>query len=232
MEQPFSKTFDVVIEAAATSRRGLTHHRNEDAYLVDMEAGVFAVADGMGGHRDGHVASNAIMSILERTLDADADFTLKINNAARAVKSVNATLFAQSRDNPNRDISGSTFVSLIVGETQACCQWVGDSRLYLFRNGCLFLVSEDHAEDHGVLTRAVGSRSTVEIDRRIVDIQPDDIFLLCSDGLMKGVGEEQLADMLGGAAGGLADRLLAKAIGGGSTDDITLIVVWIKARDG
>jgi len=220
------------IEAEAASRRGTRHGTNEDAYLAHTAAGLFCVADGMGGHRDGHIASNAIVSILERTLDPGASFEEQVEITTRAITGINASLYRQSRENPQLGISGSTVLSLIVGDGYACCLWVGDSRLYLFRDGSLYLVSEDHAEAGGMLTKAVGSASGLEVDRRVLETRPGDIFLLCSDGLLKGMDEEELANLLGGSGEALTDRLLAKAITGGSTDDITVILVWIGERDG
>lgn len=231
MEPILSPSQDIPLEAEVATCRGVTHERNEDAYVVHIEGGLFAIADGMGGHRDGHVASAAIVSVLEKTLAPDAPFEEKIETATRAIESVNASLYAQSRSNPDLDISGSTAVSLIVGEDYACCLWVGDSRLYLFRQGHLFLVSEDHAGPDGALLRAVGSAQTVEVDRRIMEIVEDDLFLLCSDGLLKGMNEDGLAELLSEIGEAPADRLLAKSIVGGSGDDITVILVWVGLRD-
>lgn len=222
---------EFVLEAEAVTRRGLSHDTNDDAYLVNIDCGVFCVADGMGGHRDGHIASNAVLSLIERTLDPEASFETKIGTATLAVETVNAMLHAEFLENPALDICGTTFLSLIVGDAYACCLWVGDSRLYLYRAGHLYLISEDHATADGVLTRAVGSAAAVEVERRILKIQEDDVFLLCSDGLLKGVGEGDLADLLGAAGEAQADRLLAKSVVGGSNDDITLVMVWIGARD-
>lgn len=222
---------EVVLEAEAATRRGLSHDTNDDAYLVNIDCGMFVVADGMGGHREGHVASNAVVSLLERTLDPAASFEQRVENTTRVVESVNTMLYGQVLENPELDICGTTFVSLIVGEGYACCLWVGDSRLYLFREGHLYLVSEDHAGADGALNRAVGSGATVEVDRRILQISDGDVFLLCSDGLLKGVGEDDIANLLDGAGEAVADRLLAKSVVGRSSDDITLVLIWIGARE-
>ncbi|MEM8812403.1 MAG: PP2C family serine/threonine-protein phosphatase [Pseudomonadota bacterium] len=220
-----------VFEVEAATRRGLRHKTNEDAYLVDVEGGLFSVSDGMGGHRDGNVASNAIVTVLSRTLNPEASFEERIETATLALKRVNEALFGPSRDNPEQDISGATTVSLIVGNGYGCCLWAGDSRLYLMRDENLYLISEDHAGAGGMLTRAVGSAPALETDRRVIALQPDDLFLLCSDGLLKGMNEDELLAMLTGAAGGLAERLVAKAVAGGSTDDITLILVGVGLSD-
>ena len=220
------------LEAEAVTRRGLSHENNQDAYLVDLEGGLFAVADGMGGHRDGHVASNAIVSVLARTLDHQASFEERIETATQALENVNSALYGPSADNPGFDISGSTALSLIIGEGYACCLWAGDSRLYLVRDGLLYLISEDHSADDGMLTRAVGSGPRLTLDRRLIPIQGGDTFLLCSDGLLKGMNETEMVDMFRRGGEGLADRLLAKSVAGGSSDDITLILVWVHEHGG
>jgi serine/threonine protein phosphatase PrpC len=222
----------VILEAEAATRRSPNHEHNEDAYLVSLEGGLFVVADGMGGHRDGHVASNAVVSVLGQTLQAELSFEQKIETAKRAIEGVSATLDAQSHASPDLDISGSTVLALIISDAYACCLWVGDSRLYLFRDDQLYLVSEDHADEDGVLTRAVGSAATIEVDRRILEISDGDIFLLCSDGLLKGMDEVALADLLASTGEAPADRLLAKSIAGGSNDDITVVIVWVGFDDG
>lgn len=215
------------LEAEGASSLGLTHTSNEDAYLIALDGALFAVADGMGGHRDGDIASRSIVSILARTLDPAASFEARIEEATRALESVNGALYAPTIERPDLDISGSTVVGLIVGDAYACCLWVGDSRLYLFRDGALYLISEDHAFENGMLTRAVGSRPLLDVDRRVIEIRAGDLFLLCSDGLMKGLDETDLADILAQRGDGLVDRLIAKSIAGGSGDDITVVLIWI-----
>lgn len=232
MKEPVSPNSELVVDAEAATRRAPSHARNEDAFFADIAGGLFAIADGMGGHRDGHVASNAITSILGQTLDPSAAFETKIEAAARAISTVSGTLYAQSMSVPGMDISGSTVVSLIVGEGYGCCLWAGDSRLYLYRDEEIYLLSEDHVGAGGALTRAVGSAATLALDRRIIELRDGDIFMLCSDGLLKGIDEDGVAQMLAGAGDGLAERLLARAIAGGSGDDITLILVWVHGHAG
>lgn len=216
-----------IIEAEAATRRGYSHVYNEDAYLVSPEARVFAVADGMGGHRDGHRASSLIISALADGLLHPARFEERIAVANTAIEEANAALHGETLADPSLGISGSTVVVLVVDDAYACCLWVGDSRLYLVRRGRLYLISEDHAAENGALTRAVGSAERVAVERRLVEIADGDVFLLCSDGLLKGMSEEMLIDILSSQGENTADRLLAKAVAGGSTDDITLVLVWV-----
>jgi serine/threonine protein phosphatase PrpC len=220
-----------MLEAEAATSRGRKHARNEDAYIVNIEGGLFAVADGMGGHRDGHVASQAVVSLLDHTLDLTATFEQRIAAATQAIETANRVLYSQTLATPGADICGSTAITLVVGEGYACCLWVGDSRLYLFRDNWLYLVSEDHVAEGGSLTRAVGSAAEIEVDRRIIEIKEHDVFLLCSDGLLKGMNEDALADLMGAVGHAPADRLLAKSIAGGSSDDVTVILVWVATHD-
>jgi serine/threonine protein phosphatase PrpC len=222
----------LIIEAEAATRRGPSHVTNEDAFVADARSGLFVVADGMGGHRDGQAASNAIVSILAHTFDADASFEEKVDAAALAISSVNASLYAPCASDPGLDISGSTVVSLIIADGYAACLWVGDSRLYLFRDSELYLISEDHAAHDRTLTRAVGSAPTIDIDRRIVEVRAGDVFLLASDGLNKGASERQISHVLDAQDEGAAERLINKAIEGGAMDDITVVLVWVDRVHG
>lgn len=217
----------IVLDAAAASRRGNHHVANEDAYLVRAEVGIFAVADGMGGHRDGEGASRSLIDALEAATGEQADFEARIRSVEAAVLSVNEALHAPTRLSPGLDISGSTIVVLVVGEDYACCLWAGDSRLYLLRSGRLYLVSEDHATASGALTRAVGSGGHLLLDRRLIEIRDGDVFLLCTDGLLKGVSEDDMLPLIGTPEDHPAERLIAKAVAGGSNDDITLALAWI-----
>lgn len=218
-----------IVEAEAATRRGYSHAHNEDAYMVSINERLFAVADGMGGHRDGHIASQAVIASLRQRVEASTSLETRIDSATRALEEANASLFAESLADPAAGISGSTAVTLLVGEEYACCLWVGDSRLYLLRDEKLYLISEDHATAGGALTRAIGSAGKVDVERRIVELADDDLFILCSDGLLKGMGEQDLISILCDKYDNAADRLMAKSIAGGSVDDITLVLVWVLA---
>lgn len=216
------------VSAEATSLQGIRHERNQDSHLLDQPAGMFAVADGMGGHRDGHLASQAFVKDLARLEFANGD-TLedKLDRVEAVYHRVNKQLYASYLEDPALDISGSTALTLVIHEGLAACQWAGDSRLYLLRQGHLFLVSEDHSDDLGRLTRALGSNEDLSVDRRIFEILPADALVLCSDGLFKGASETTIADTLAEQGKGAADRLAEQALAGGSSDDITIVVVRI-----
>ncbi|GAA0783475.1 protein serine/threonine phosphatase 2C family protein [Roseibium denhamense] len=216
----------------AVSRQGPRHIRNEDAFLVALDTGLFAVADGMGGHRDGHLASRSFVDELKTLkLDGAADIEEKLQRIDAAFHRVNERLFGSYLADPESDISGCTGLTLTLHENYAGCLWVGDSRLYLLRRGHLFLVSEDHSDTAGRLTRALGAAEDMDVERRIIRTEPGDTFVLCTDGLFKGADEELIANTLAEGSEGAADRLLARAIAGGTSDDITLVVAWVDFHE-
>lgn len=220
------------LDVEAVTRRGFSHVKNEDAYLVDVDRGLFAVSDGMGGHRDGDLASQAVVDALATVpFEPGQSLDQKLALVVRALVRVSNGLFADYLAAPEQDISGATALCVLVDGDYACCVWAGDSRLYLLRDHHLYLVSEDHSDNGGPLTRAIGAAEHIQIDRRLVTLEPNDVLILCTDGLLKGLDETELANMIEDGTAGLADRLLAKAMAGGSKDDITVVAVWTESDD-
>ncbi len=221
-----------LLEVEAVTRRGLSHERNEDAYLVDMNRRIFLVSDGMGGHRDGYLASRSIAQAVAQTQERwPNELENKLAVIRQSLEAANHALFEPYRNGDAADISGATAICLLIDGWYACCLWAGDSRLYLLRDEHLFMVSEDHANADGALLRAIGSDATLNLERRVLSLCEGDALVLCSDGLIKGIDETEMADMIANGHSGLADRLLAKAVAGGSTDDITLIVVRVATDE-
>lgn len=223
----------MIWEASAATRQGANHDQNEDAYSAWPEAGLFAVADGMGGHTDGGLASRSIIEILRTVVEPGAELTVRVALAEEAIEAVNGALRAKADLLPARDIIGSTVAALLVGEGLAVCLWVGDSRIYHLSGGRLARLTRDHslAEDgeaeegnRNVLTRAVGSTADVEIDRVVAPVASGDTLLVCSDGLIKVVSDAEIAGFMDQPLAGLAERLIARAIVAGGRDDITVIV--------
>jgi len=222
----------LILEAEAATRRGPSHVINEDAFVADAQFGFFVVSDGMGGHRDGQAASSTLTSILGHAFDGHASFEEKVSAASQAISNVNTLLYAPCAADPTIDISGATVVVLIVADGYAACLWAGDSRLYLFRDSELYLISQDHVADDRTLTRAVGSAPQIEVERRILEIRAGDMFLLASDGLLKGLGEPQVSKLLDSYGEGAVERLIDNAIAGGALDDITVVLVRVERDYG
>jgi protein phosphatase len=229
--------------SAAMSHVGLVRQVNEDACLEQTERGLWAVADGMGGHARGDVASRMVVDALAQmpTLDTLADLTGEVRHRLQAVNSQLRTEAAM-RDT---HIIGSTVVVLLACGEHCSFLWAGDSRLYLYRNGVLRQLSRDHsqveelrssgqisAEDaqhhpaRNLITRAVGAADTLELDEDSIEARDGDMFLLCSDGVSNEVSEQEMCDALVcGNCRQATEALIALALHGGGRDNISAVVV-------
>lgn len=220
-------------QASSATRCGLRHTVNEDAIVDLADLGIFAVADGMGGHTDGALASRSIVEIIRRVAYMHDNLDAKVADIEAALHSVNEALWREATSRPGNVIIGSTVAALVISEHYAVCVWSGDSRVYLRRQEQLYQLTKDHtlqAEEDidapgGILTRAVGSAETLVLDRLVTAIEPDDTFLVCSDGITKAMSDQELNGLLAEPVEGLAARIVANALEQGGTDDISAIVV-------
>ena len=228
---------------------GMVRQHNEDACLDRPEAGLWAVADGMGGHSAGDIASAMIVQRLQ-ALDAAQPLSRLVEQAEAILEAVNAELRQLATTREAATI-GSTVVALIAHGAHAVCLWAGDSRAYRLREGVLEQVTQDHAlvadlVDRGVLsaeqaanhpqsnlvTRAVGAGEMLKLDLEIMRLRPGDRFILCSDGLDKELRHEEIRELLarnGGA--GAADALVELALSRGSRDNVTVVAVQIDGEE-
>jgi len=243
--------------SAAVSDRG-DRHDNQDSLLLEDELGLYAVADGVGGHQAGDVASALAVQVLRDIIahwrhdhSCTGLHEKPYTALHRAIESACATIHRSATADPGRAGMSTTITALLVDGDQAVMGHVGDSRLYLLREGTLEQISTDHTlaaelyrggviareqvEQHTyahVLTRNVGTQPSVEVETLLLEIHPGDLLLLCSDGLNPALHPpERVVDLLdstpdlAGALGELVER--AKAAG--SRDNITAIA-W--RRDG
>jgi len=199
--------------SSACTDQGKVRSLNEDAVLNRPDAGLWAVADGMGGHDAGDYASSTIVKNLSEILPCP-----DLNDYTRAVYSrlqtVNNNLLHEAHSRSLTTIGSTVIVLLAVADRYACI-WAGDSRLYRLRQGVLEQISRDHSEvqsllDQGligsddvanhpsanVITRAVGAQQFLELDAVYGQIQTGDKYLLCSDGLYNEVSEQEIAHTL------------------------------------
>lgn len=239
-----STTRHLTWTSAAISHVGLVRKINEDAYLDAGGIGLWAVADGMGGHEAGDVASQMIVDRL-RAIPPAASLAILADAVQEGLLEVNQQLREESiRHYHNRTI-GSTAAVLVAQNDHAACLWAGDSRIYRLRHGQLEQLTRDHshvqdlvdrglltpeeAEHHplsNVITRAVGSTERLDVDIRTLGVEPDDVFLLCSDGLTKMVSDIDIACLLNETDLETAIQgLLQGALDNGATDNVTVIVV-------
>ncbi len=227
--------------SAARTDIGLVRSRNEDCLLEHAARGLWAVADGMGGHAYGDVASRMVVAALD-TLPGPGPAGLQqwIAVAIDHLRSVNRHLRAEASTR-TVTMMGSTAVVLLASAGEAAYLWVGDSRIYLYRNARLQQLTRDHSQAeelkaHGAalrvgtpvpsgITRALGAADTIDIEHGSVQVRDGDLFLLCSDGLSNPVDEQGIADALaGGECGAAVDKLIAKALANGGRDNISVVV--------
>jgi protein phosphatase len=206
-------------DAYGLSDVGRRRDSNEDEFLVDSALGVYAVADGMGGHAAGEVASGIAIRTLSRTLRGDdgdwTDTAWVAGELRRAIDQANHEICDSVEAREEWRGMGTTLVALTVAGGTAVVAHVGDSRAYLLRDGNLHRLTSDHswvneqvklgllsdedAQHHpmrNIVTRALGNRHDVEVDVSEEPIRGGDTFLLCSDGLNTMLGDDQIRDTL------------------------------------
>ena len=228
----------------ALTDTGARRKHNEDSIMAAAHLGLWAVADGMGGHEAGDVASGMIASALEK-LEEQGNFSLFVDSVEDALQDVNDRLREHSEREFNGRTMGSTVVSLLASKGYGACVWAGDSRLYRLRGGELEQLSRDHsqvqrlvdagllsqdeADSHpqsNVITKAVGGAAHLAVEVMLFDILPGDRFLLCSDGLYNEIDPPEIkAGLAEGDVDHAANTLLQGALSRGARDNVSVIVV-------
>lgn len=245
------------LSVAAGTDVGRVRAGNEDNLHADadQQRGLFIVADGMGGHAAGEVASEMAVQIVTRELATVRDVTAEDvpTRMVQALQAANRVIYERTIEETDKHGMGTTASCLLVGQGQYVIGHIGDSRVYLLRNGELRQVTKDHSYvqeqvDAGfltpeqaryhpysnVITRCVGANAAVEVDVLTGTIQVDDIYLLASDGLTGMVEDPQLRTILASHAspGRVVDALIAEANRRGGLDNITAIVVRVTDVSG
>jgi serine/threonine protein phosphatase Stp1 len=221
---------------------GRVRAANEDAFVAAPEFGLWAVADGMGGHVNGQWASRTVAQSLGNIAFAD-DFDADSLRVADAIHAANATIFAEASAAGKQ--MGSTAAALYMHDRRFAVLWAGDSRVYLLRDGALHRLTRDHTQvqemvDRGYLTeedaknhpmshvisRAVGVQAQLEVDAVADEIKSGDVFLLCSDGLYGVVPDHEIAAQLSANSPQAAcQRLVEVCLERGAPDNVTIIAI-------
>lgn len=226
--------------ATTTGRR---RKINEDAYLECPEIGLWAVADGMGGHSAGDVASKTVIDALD-TLVATGNLASYTAYATECLRTANADLLKMADALGSGRIMGSTVVVMLAVGNHCAAIWAGDSRLYQFRNGRLTQLTKDHSldtelSDQGIIessdpdgekttnivTRAVGADPELRFDVITFEAQRNDLYLLCSDGLTNEIHNQEIENILGReACQKSTEHLISRSLERGARDNVTVVV--------
>ncbi len=264
---PMSKTQPgraLRIEAAGLTDVGRQRRHNEDNVLVALKVGLFLVADGMGGHSTGHVASalasSSMQSFFDATETGPLPFVLPedvnlLHGAARLVQGVrkaNRDVFEVSSTRKENRGMGSTIVAIHFDGSDLHVAHVGDSRCYRIRGENIEQITRDHSLINdalqlkpdltqeelarlpkNVITRALGMKDAVKVDIQSVPVEPEDIFLLCSDGLTGMINNEQILEVfsLTSDLDEACELLIAMANEAGGTDNISALLVRAETVD-
>jgi protein phosphatase/serine/threonine-protein phosphatase Stp1 len=228
----------------AVSHPGAKRKHNEDAYVDRPDLGVWAVADGAGGHQAGEVASGMIAEALE-AIPSGLSAPELLAEVRLAIERTHAALREEAAKRGPDVVVASTVVVMLARGEHFACLWAGDSRAYLLRSGAFRQITRDHSlvqelleagaigpdevMNHprgNVITRAVGA----ELDDFILDkvsdrLLPGDRFLLCSDGLCKTLTEDALANLLGQINGVPPQALIDAALAANVSDNVTAVTV-------
>lgn len=240
------------LSVAAGTDVGRIRAGNEDSLYADAdrERGLFIVADGMGGHAAGEVASEMAVQIVARDLTDLRDLTQADagSRMADALKAANRAIYERTIQEAEKQGMGTTASCLLVGQGRYIIGHIGDSRVYLLRDGVFRQITKDHSYvqeqvDAGfltpeqaryhpysnVITRCVGANAAVEADVLTGEIRNGDLFLVASDGLTGMVEDPQLRRILESkqTPGRMVDSMITEANRRGGLDNITAIVVQV-----
>jgi protein phosphatase len=224
---------------------------NEDACLSLPERGVWVVADGMGGHSFGDRASRYIIESFEDFPEFD-DLNDMADYARQSLDKVNDRIRGEMADRSDGGVMGSTVAVLLLCKRHFCVLWIGDSRIYMLRSGKLRQLTKDHsvvqqmidsgeikaeeARGHPAsnrITRAVGVATRLQIDEFREELRDGDALLLCSDGLVLEVDDDEIAAILDDNDCQSATReLLELSLERGARDNVTVQVVRLEETTG
>jgi protein phosphatase/serine/threonine-protein phosphatase Stp1 len=223
---------------------GAARSLNEDAYVNRPDLGLWAVADGAGGHQSGEVASAEVAGLLQ-TIDAGLSAAEMLVEVRSRLEAAHNRLREVGSGYGAGEMVATTVVVLLARDDHFACLWAGDSRAYLMRGRALTRITRDHSlvqamvesgeiseseilghPQANVITRAVGADcDCLDLEKRTGQLTPGDRVLLCSDGLFKAISEEQVAELLSGDGDSGAERLVMAALAAQATDNITAVTI-------
>lgn len=235
--------------SASVTNVGNVRKINEDACLDLPSRGLWVVADGMGGHAAGDVASQMIVETLRKipAVDKLSDFVDVVEDC---LLDANRKLYDMSISGAEQRVIGSTVAALLAFENHCLCAWAGDSRIYRLRDGMFEQVTRDHSEveemieqrlitpedaamhpSANVITRAVGGENNLLLDLELHELQSRDRFLVCSDGLYKELSDNEMRERLAdGNCKKVCQGLVNTALERECADNVTVVAVEFDQR--
>ena len=231
----------------AISDVGKVRKHNEDSILDRPEIGLWAVADGMGGHAKGDMASQMVVESLKK-LHEGTNLVRYVDDIEDRILDVNRKLIEKAKESKKRVTIGSTVVIMLAYERYCIYIWAGDSRLYRLRKGELRQITTDHSQvelyveqglisreealghPHGnMITRAVGAMEDLYLDMDILEMESGDRYMLCSDGLTKHIPDMEIQEILrNGNAEQTCRKLIDVTLSRGAGDNVSTVVVDIE----
>lgn len=239
------------VTAYGKSDIGKKRTTNQDSILLNDKLGLYAVADGMGGHKGGETASAMALEIINTAVEkvsGRTDLIQVIPLLKEAVSLASMKIFERSTMDENLRGMGTTLVGLYFSDDLAYIAQVGDSRVYLYRDGDLWKVTEDHSlineqirsgiitkqeaeklNYKNVITRSVGFEEIVNVDIYTREVEKEDVFLLCSDGLTAMLSDDDIKDLVEPKdLAGSVDKLISKANQCGGVDNVSVILLKVE----
>ncbi len=234
------------LEFSGKSDIGMRRANNQDSILLNAKNKIFAVADGMGGHSGGEVASSLAVKTLEKIFpEVKAEGIAE--RISETIRICNQVIYEQSQADPKLRGMGTTLSTAILDEDSVHIGQVGDSRVYMYRNGELFQITEDHSQVYellkaglisetnigtfqkNVITRSVGYEPEVQVDLFSRKLKKGDRYMICSDGLSGMVSNEQIAQIMQNfSVEDAVNNLVELANLQGGEDNVSVIIFEVK----
>jgi serine/threonine protein phosphatase PrpC len=232
-----------MFDTGAGTHAGRVRHRNEDRYLSMPDTGLWAVADGMGGHEAGEFASQTVVDALS-AIAAPSTAADLLSRCEQQIVVANGRLRDVSRQRGGA-VLGTTIAVLLAFDRHYACIWSGDSRIYVVRGGAITQLSRDHTEvqrllaqgaitpeearnwpGSNVITRAIGVFDQPELELVSGALEAGDSFIICSDGLTQHIEDREILDCVtSGGSQQACDMLIELTLARGASDNVTVVVV-------
>lgn len=245
--------------AVGKTDTGIVRSNNEDSFVIDEKRGLLVVADGMGGHAAGEVASKLAVSIISKHLlehnkffgDYNKSYSPSTNNLNSALRLANLAVFEAAEGSPQMHGMGTTVAAALICGNRLSIAHIGDSRVYLVRSGNIEQLTDDHSvvneqvkrdlitreeaassKTKNYLTRAMGISTEIEADLSEMTLLGGDILLLCTDGLSNMITDEVMMEIILSAnePASICDLLIKTANANGGKDNITAVIGFIKKK--